>query len=46
MIVMKEKAAKQGKWVTRISKESERRVYFYLTMGMIGLWLLHELFRT
>jgi hypothetical protein len=41
---MKKQARRSGRWITPISKDNERRIYFFLTMGMIGFWVLNEFF--
>lgn len=33
----------EGRWVTRLSREAERRLYFYATMILLAAWAVSRL---
>ena len=33
----------ESRWVTKFSREGERRFFFYLTLAFIGIWATKEL---
>lgn len=36
----------KGKWVTRLKRETEKKVYFYLALVMSLVWFLSEFAET
>ncbi|ADK86318.1 hypothetical protein Deba_2965 [Desulfarculus baarsii DSM 2075] len=36
----------QRKWVTRLGRDTERKIYFYLALIMSAVWIVKELIET